>query len=130
MRKLLRLAAGCPKPTLMVMSLRAFQSRGSTVIHWLRSRTVCACEPCLRTRACSSENRVADAGLGEDARDHLHLGLGGIEHSGWAMVATWFCRALGVDPPAPAATRRCAIRAWHLDIAATGTRDRRCRDAR
>src|ERR1700704_6117629 len=57
-----------PKPTLMVMSLRAFQSRGSTVTHWLRRRAVCGCEPCLR------------AGLGEDACDHLHLGLRRVEH--------------------------------------------------
>ena len=37
-----------PSPTLMVMSALAFQSRGSTVTHWLRSRTVCACDPFLR----------------------------------------------------------------------------------
>jgi len=46
-----------PSPTLMVMSLRSFQSRGSTVTHWLRSRTVASCEPFLRMVACSSENR-------------------------------------------------------------------------
>src|SRR6187200_2161285 len=68
-----------PKPTLMVMSLRAFQSRGSTVTHWLRSRAVCGCEPCLDDGVQQRE-QIADAGLGEDARDHLHLRLRRVEH--------------------------------------------------
>jgi hypothetical protein len=56
MHELLGLAA-VPSPTLMLMSLRVFQSRGSTVAHWLRSLTVAGAVACLRMVACNKVNR-------------------------------------------------------------------------
>ena len=86
-----------PRPTLMVMSLRAFQSRGSTVTHWLRSRAVCGCEPCLRTTACSSENR-SRMPVSAKMRAIIFIFACAALNIWLAMVATWFCRTLGSTP--------------------------------
>jgi hypothetical protein len=81
----------------MVMSARAFQSRGSTVTHWLRSRTVCASLPFLRMVACNSENRSRTP-VSAKMRA-ISFTLAWLALNIWlAMVATWFCSALGSTP--------------------------------